>query len=78
MVAFGLDRLQDFTGWGFLDTIKVIFFFGLVAYLYFAMRNFYGQGWIKTLIKFLIVALLSLLMMLILFAIFLLFSAFTI
>ncbi len=78
MVAFGLDKLQEFTSSGFLEVIKILLFLGLVGYLYMAMHGFYKQGWGKTFFKFLIVSLLSLVMMLILFAIFLLFSAFTI
>lgn len=78
MLGFALDKLQEYTGWGFLETIKAILIFGMFAYLYISMFQFYKQGWFKTFLKFLIVALLSMIMMLILFAIFLLFSAFTV
>ncbi len=78
MIGFALDKLQDYTGWGLLETIKVLLIFGMVGYLYIAMLKFYKQGWFKTFFKFLIVAILSMIMMLILFALFLLFSAFTI
>jgi Protein of unknown function (DUF3667) len=77
LVVFGLDKLQSLTGWDFLDTLQGFVFFGLVVYLYVAMRNFYKQGWGKTFIKFLLVSLLSLIMMMILFTGFLLFSAAT-
>ena len=78
LVVFGLDKLKGLTGWDFLDTLQGFAFFGLVVYLYVAMRNFYKQGWGKTFLKFLLVAILSLVMMLILFAGFLIFSAATI
>jgi len=78
LVVFGLNKLSDLTGWGFLDAVQAFVFFGLVTYLYIAMRNFYKQGWGKTFIKFLLVSLLSLLMMVILFIAFLIFSAATI
>ena len=78
LVVFGINKLQDLTGWDFLDTLQAFAFFGLIIYLYVAMRNFYKQGWGKTFLKFLLVAILSLVMMLILFAGFLIFSAATI
>lgn len=77
LLVFCLDKLRSLTQWEFLGTVQGIVFFGLTAYLFIAMRNFYRQRWAKTFFKFLIVALLSLLMMLILFGIFLLFSAAT-
>lgn len=78
LFVFGLDKLQDVTGWSFIDTLQAFVFIGLVIYLYIAMRNFYKQRWGKTFAKFLLVSFLSLVMMLILFAGFLIFSAATI
>ena len=78
LVAFGLDKLQGFTSWNFIDTINILLFIGLTSYLYIAMHNFYKQGWGKTGLKFFLVAILSLIMMIILLTIFLLFSAATI
>ena len=78
LIVFGLDKLKDLTGWSFLSTIIAFLFLWMVFYLYFAMHNFYKQGWGKTFLKFMIVAFMSLIMMVILFAFFLLFSAFTI
>ena len=77
LVVFGLNTLQDATGWGFITFLIVILFIALFFYLYKAMRNFYGQRRAKTFIKFLIVALFSLLMMAILFGLFMFFSAIT-
>ena len=78
LLAFSLNKLQDITGWNYLNSVNLFLFLGLSWYLLVGMHNFYKQGWGKTIIKFLIVTLLSLTMMLLLFLIFLLFSAFTI
>jgi hypothetical protein len=77
MIVFGLDKLQGLTHWKFPGILEIILFFGLVLYLFISMRNFYKQGWMKTFLKFLLVAILSFIMMLILFISFLLFSAAT-
>jgi len=78
LTVFSLDKLGEVTHWEFFDVAKGLLFLVLLCYLYIAMHNFYKQGWFKTFIKFLIVALLSLMMMLILFIIFLIFSAATV
>lgn len=75
LVTFALGKLQEVTGWNFLTAVVIIVFFGMAVYLLLAMRRFYRQGWAKTILKFLIVSLLSLAMMMILFLAFLLFSA---
>ncbi len=77
MLVFALSRLEDMVHSGFINFIIFLLFLGLLFYLYKGMRNFYGQGRWKTLVKFLFVALFSLLMMLILFFIFAVFSAYT-
>jgi hypothetical protein len=77
LVVFGLGKLEDVTGWGLLNFLTAILFFGLFFYLYKAMRKFYGQKRGKTLIKFILVSILSLVMMLILFLLFMFFSAVT-
>jgi hypothetical protein len=78
LFIFGFDKLQKFSGWGFLNTFEVILFLWMIFHLYFAMHYFYKQGWGKTFLKFLIVSFISLIMMVVLFAFFLLFSAFII
>ncbi len=78
MVAFGLGKLQDISGWNFMETVTVLLFIGLFSYLYLAMYNFYKQRWGRTFIKLLLVSFLSVIMMTFLFSIFLLFSAATI
>jgi hypothetical protein len=77
IAVFAVGKLQDVTHIDELDFVVLILFLLLFFYLYKAMRNFYGQGRIKTFIKFLLVALLSLIMMLVLFVFFLFFSAVT-
>lgn len=55
-------------------------FFLLFCYFYFykAMRFFYAQGRVKTILKFLMLLFLSLILMILVFAIFFIFSTFTI
>ena len=77
MLVFGLNSLQRFTGWSFIGVLIFILFVGLLFYLYKAMRKFYGQGRVKTFLKFLFVSFWSLIMMIILLAIFMFFSVAT-
>lgn len=77
MLVFGFDSLEDFTGWSFFGVLIFILFAGLPFYLYKAMRVFYGQGGVKTFIKFLFVAFWSVAMMLVLLTLFTFFSAVT-
>ncbi len=77
LLVFSLSRLEDMVHSGFINFIIFLLFLGLLFYLYKGMRNFYGQGRWKTLVKFLFVAFFSLLLMLVLFFIFAVFSAYT-
>jgi Protein of unknown function (DUF3667) len=77
MVVFGLLELEDATHLGELEFVILLLFIVLLYYLFRAMRNFYGQGWFKTFMKFLILLLFSLIMMLILLTLIFFFSAFT-
>ncbi len=77
MAVFALNKLRDLTRWDFIGLLIAALFIGLFFYLYKAMRNFYGQGRGKTVLKFLFVAFWSLIMMLILLIFFLFFSAVT-
>lgn len=77
LVVFGVDKLEEVTGWGILNTFISFLFLGLFFYLYKAMKIFYGQKWAKTFLKFILVALSSVFMMAVLFALFTLFSAAT-
>lgn len=77
LLAFGLGELDSLLHSNFIGMVIALLFIGLFIYLFKAMRVFYQQGWGKTFIKFLIVALVSLLMMMILLILFIFFSAFT-
>ncbi len=77
MLVFTLSKLESWVHSGVINFVIFLLFLGLLFYLYKGMKNFYGQGRLKTLLKFLFVALFSLLMMLVLFFIFAVFSAYT-
>jgi hypothetical protein len=77
LAVFALGKLENATGWGFINFIVGILFVALFFYLYKAMRKFYGQRRGKTFLKFILVSILSLVMMLILFVLFMFFSAVT-
>lgn len=76
-ILFGLNKLENALHTGFLELVVGILFIGLYFYLYKAMRSFYGQRRAKTVIKFLLISLMSMIMMVILFIIFFFFSALT-
>ena len=73
-----LDHERYLVKWGILDVFMFLVFMSILAYLLIAMKYFYGQRWFKTVIKFLMVSVLSLVMMLVLFILFSIFSAVTI
>lgn len=77
LAIFTLKAIQDKFGWGFIEVVTTILSLCLLYYLYRAMQVFYGQGWLKTFFKFLLVVIISLLMMLILLTLFMFFSAAT-
>ena len=77
IAVFGIDKLREYTNWSFLQVIGVLLFISLFVYLLLAMKWFYGQGWGKTILKFLLVSILSLVMMLVLLVFFMFFSAVT-
>jgi hypothetical protein len=76
LVFFGIDKLRTSTGVGDLEWLQVLVVGVLFFYLYKAMRKFYGQKRFKTIMKFLIVFLVSAVMMMLLLLLFLFFSAF--
>lgn len=78
VVIFLFDKLEKMTGWDIWGSLVFIILLVMFFYLFKAMRNFYKQNWIKTFLKFLLVAVLSLVMMLVLFFLIAFFSAFTI
>ena len=74
LVIFGLDEIDKATGWGFFDYLQPVLFTAGAIYLYLAMLKFYGQGWFKTLGKFLLLNILAFFMLVVLFLVFLFLS----
>ena len=74
LAIFGVSALLDKLGWGFLVYLIMILLFAWPVYLWLELKNFYGQGWFKTSVKFLLLNILGFIVVLILFLIFLLLS----
>ncbi|MEO6314645.1 MAG: DUF3667 domain-containing protein [Chitinophagaceae bacterium] len=66
ILYFSIDRMQSATGWAALSLFKNIFLLALFFYLYKALRNFYQQGRMKTIFKFMLLNLFSLIVVIIL------------
>jgi len=77
LLTFFFGWLNEITGWDLFEILNILLVISLLFYLFKAMRNFYGQSWGKTFLKFLFVAFWSFIMMLVLFILFMFFSAFT-
>lgn len=69
-------QLQKWTGLGDLDWVALLLVLTWMGYLLIEMKNFYRQGWIKTILKFLLLDFLGLIVMIILFFAFFLLSIF--
>ena len=54
LFIFGLDGLDKSLHWAFFSWLGTIFNIVVIFYQYRALRNFYQQKWLKTLIKFFI------------------------
>lgn len=78
LFVFGCGELADLTGWGIFEFLAAILFLSGGVYLFISMRRFYGQGFFKTLIKFILLNMGAVVVLLILFFAFLIFSVFTI
>jgi len=76
LVIFGLSKLNSSLNWGFITFIQSMLGFGILFYLYKAMRNFYQQRRAKTILKFLLLYLSVFLTVMILFIVFVFFSLF--
>jgi hypothetical protein len=78
MLIFISDSLYNATGWTIFNNVLIpLLFIILFLYLLLAMKNFYGQRWPKTILKYIIVATLSVMMMGVLLVAFIFFTAFT-
>jgi ribosomal protein L40E len=60
LAYFAVDKIKTAVGWEWLDIVKGLLVVAIFFYLYKAMRNFYQQGRIKTIAKFLILTISSL------------------
>ena len=76
LVAFALSWLDGLTGWSLFSWLQAPLWIYLLYYDYKAMRNFYGQGTGKTLVKFLLLNMLAFIVIVILFAAFFILAAF--
>jgi hypothetical protein len=54
LMYYAIGGLLDWSGWQIFSFLKVITIFSIFFYIYKSMRNFYQQGRIKTIIKFLL------------------------
>lgn len=74
-----LGELSNRVSWGWLQTVCGLLIFAIVlymlVYLFMAMRSFYGQGWWKTLLKYILLGSLALVLNGLLLLLFLLISA---
>ena len=73
---FTFSKLQDLYHWGWLRYALAACVLYMILYTYLAMKNFYKQGFFKTLGKYFLLIMLSLTVMLILFVAFYIFSVF--
>lgn len=71
---FGLDKLEKNTHWSAIGVVQAILILTGLFYTLKAMKNFYRQGWGKTILKFIIFNILSFISLIILFTVFLVFS----
>jgi len=71
------NKLEQMTGAGIFTFVNLALTLLLLVYLYKAMRNFYQQGWFKTLFKYFILLNLATLINLVLLVLFFVFSIFS-
>jgi hypothetical protein len=71
---FALDKLADKTHWGAIGIVQTILIIAGLFYTAKAIKNFYGQGWGKTILKFILFNIICFISIILLFAIFFIFS----
>ena len=71
---FALDKLKNKIHVSDLEYVQAILIFVGIFYTLKAMKNFYKQGWGKTIVKFILFNILCFISIMILFAVFLVFS----
>lgn len=75
LVLFSLNWIKGALGWEWLWWLQLGLFIHAIWYVYKAMRNFYGQGRFKTLMKFFLLNLFTYIIIVLLFSVFILVSA---
>ena len=78
LVDIGIDSLIEITGWKKLDFLHLILFLFVLFYLYKAMRNFYGESRLTTILKYIVFLFLFLILNVFLFGLFGILSVFQI
>ena len=78
LILFSISKMNQDLNSGILDSLSNIIVISLFVYEFLALKNFYGQGWIKTFFKFLLVDISFIIMLGILFVVFAGFSFFNI
>ncbi len=76
LVYFGLQELKADTGWSWLQWLIVLVLLFPFFYFYKAMRRFYGQGRGKTILKYILLLMLSFFVQLLIFTGAFIFSVF--
>jgi len=78
LILLSISKLNTGLRVDFLDFAPLFIVLGMIIYQFLALKNFYGQGWIKTFFKFLLVNISYIIMLVFLFAFFGVFSFFKI
>jgi hypothetical protein len=76
LLFFSVDALRNWLGWGILGFMLFGLIVWWILYLVIGMKNFYGQGWGKTILKFMLLNFLGLNLIILLFFLFLVLSVF--
>lgn len=74
LLFFGFRGLYDWSLWMVFRTMSVITLLSGGVYLFLSMKRFYGQGWRKTVVKFMLLNILAFLLLVIFGLAFILFS----
>lgn len=76
LIYASVMEINKWLEWGLLSFLATILFLSGGLYLFIAMKRFYGQGWGKTLGKFLLLNILALIVIVLLMVVFVLLSIF--
>ena len=76
LILFGIGELRTYTGWGWLNWMIAAIIIYAFIYYYKAMRRFYGQGRAKTVIKYILLFIMSFIVQLTIFVAAIVFTVF--